>query len=228
VTASLLGGPVRSAVGQGVDFAVFQVEPDEARPPPRPRATAAQACIELMRSRRQTSPKRLVDPGPPDEQIHALFDAAAQAPDHGRIRPWRFVHVGAGARRELGEAFARALRERDPDATPAQVQDARVKALRAPFLALAIVRLDDGRTDIPSAERLVSLGCALQNMLLAAHAFGWGAGLVSGQAMRATALRELFGIGADEQAVCFLAIGTVSGDKPPRERPAPEDFVSQL
>ena len=34
-----------------------------------------------------------------------------------------------------------------------------------------------------------------------AHAFGWGCGLVSGQSMRATALRDLFGLGADEQAV---------------------------
>lgn len=191
-------------------------------------AGAVHPCLDLMRSRRQTSPKRLIEPGPSDEQIHALFEAAAQAPDHGRIRPWRFVLVGAAARPDLGQAFASALRERDPLATPMQVQDARDKALRSPFLALAIARLDDAHAEIPAAERYVSLGCALQNMLLGAHALGYGAGLVSGRAVHSRALRDLFGIEAGELAVCFVAVGTVSQDKPTRARPAPGEFVSSL
>lgn len=181
-----------------------------------------------MRSRRQTSPKRLIPPGPSAEQIHALFEAAAQAPDHGRIRPWRFVHVSEAGRPALGEAFASALRERDPLATPAHAQDARDKALRSPFLALAIARLDDAHSEIPAAERYVSLGCALQNMLLGAHALGYGAGLVSGRAVHSGALRGLFGIEAGELAVCFIAVGTVHQDKPTRARPAPREFVSIL
>ena len=211
------------------DAVVCAVVQDEARQARDPRVvTAARACLELMRARRQTSPKRLIDPGPSEEQIHSLFDAAAQAPDHGSIRPWRFVRVGIAARRDLGEAFARALCERDTRATPTQLQEARAKALRAPFLALAIARLSDAHREIPPAERLVSLGCALQNMLLVAHAFGYGAALVSGQAMRSMALRELFDIGESEQAECFIAVGTVIEDKPARKRPTPEEFVSVL
>lgn len=193
-----------------------------------PGTTAIHSCLDLMRSRHQTSPKRLNPPGPSEEQIHALFEAAAQAPDHGRIRPWRFVQVGEAARPALGEAFAAALRERDPLATPAHLQDARDKALRSPFLALAIARLDDAHSEIPAAERYVSLGCALQNMLLAAHALGYGAGLVSGRAVHTRALRDFFGLETGEVAVCFIAVGTVSQDKPTRERPAPREFVSSL
>ena len=191
-------------------------------------AGAVHPCLDLMRSRRQTAPKRLIDPGPSEEQIHALFEAAAQAPDHGRIRPWRFVRVGAAARPDLGEAFASALRERDPLAGPTQLRDARDKALRSPFLALAIARLDDAHAEIPAAERCVSLGCALQNMLLGAHALGYGAGLVSGRAVHSRALRDLFGVEAGELAVCFVAVGTVSQDRPTRARPAPREFVSSL
>ena len=191
-------------------------------------AAAVHSCLDPMRSRRQTSPKRLIDPGPSEEQVHALFEAAAQAPDHGRIRPWRFVRVGAAARPDLGEALASALRERTPLATPAQLQEARDKALRAPFLALAIARMDDAHREIPAAERYISLGCALQNMLLVAHALGYGAGLASGQALQSRALRECFGIEAAELAVCFIAVGTVSQDRPPRARPAPREFVSLL
>ncbi len=190
--------------------------------------SATESTLELMRLRRQTSPKRLASPGPSEVQVRALFEAAAQAPDHGRILPWRFVQVGCEGRSQLGEAFACALLERDPDATQTQLQEARDKARRAPFLALAIVRLEDVHTQIPAVERYVSLGCALQNMLLAAHALGFGAGLVSGQALHSHALRELFAIESAEQAVCFIAVGTVAKAKAARQRPTPGEIVSML
>ncbi len=184
--------------------------------------------LELLRKRQQTSPKRLSAPGPTEQQARALFDAAAQAPDHGLIRPWRFVQVSEQGRSRLGEAFAAALVERDPQADQVQVREARDKADRAPFLALAVARVRDANAQVPPAERYVSLGCALQNMLLMAHAQGFGAGLVSGQAMESRAIRELFSLAGEERAVCFIAVGTVSKAKPVRVRPLPEAFVSVL
>ena len=184
---------------------------------------------ELVARRQQVSPKRLIDPGPTSTQVAALWKAAAQAPDHGLILPWRFVRVSDAARDRLATAFEQALIERDPRATATQRDDARAKAARAPFLALAIARLDgDGHPEIPCTERLVSLGCALQNMLLMAQAQGFGAGLVSGQAMNSTALRAMFSLAPNEKAICFLVIGTVSRAKCNRQRPAAEDFVTAL
>jgi nitroreductase len=190
---------------------------------------AAELVCELVSRRQQVSPKRLVVPGPTPKQIDQLWKAAAQAPDHGLILPWRFIQVSDAAREELGAAFERALIERDPAATQMQRDDARAKAARAPFLALAISRLEgDGHAEIPVTERLVSLGCALQNILLMAQAQGFGAGLVSGQAMDAVALRTLFGLLPDEKAVCFIVIGTVLKAKASRVRPAAADFVKVL
>lgn len=189
----------------------------------------AELVCELVRKRQQTSPKRLGEPGPDAGQVGALFCAAAQAPDHGLILPWRFVHVSDAGRERLGEAFVQALLERDPDATAQQRSEARAKAARAPFLALAIARPhDDASPEIPPRERLVSLGCALQNMLLLAHAQGFGAGLVSGQAMESRALRDLFRLADNEQAVCFITVGTVAKAKTSRMRPSPVDFVETL
>lgn len=185
--------------------------------------------LQFLRKRQQTSPKRLTAPGPSEAQVQALFEAAAQAPDHGLILPWRFVLVPDKARVRLGEAFATALTERDPAATPEQIGDARAKASRAPFLALAIARLgDDGHPEIPSVERLISLGCALQNLLLMAHAQGFGAGLVSGQAMDSAALRALFRIAPNESAVCFVVVGSVDKVKARRVRPSVHDFVGTM
>jgi len=189
----------------------------------------AELVCELITCRQQVSPKRLTDPGPTTAQVAMLWKAAAQAPDHGLLLPWRLVEVSDRARDRLGEAFVQALLERDCTATETQRAEARAKATRAPFLALAIARLGgDGHHEIPVTERLVSLGCALQNMLLMAQAQGFGAGLVSGQAMDSAALRALFSLTPNEKAVCFIVIGSVSKAKPSRVRPLAADFVTVL
>lgn len=182
----------------------------------------------LINSRQNILPRRLSAPGPSAAQVEQLFRAAAAAPDHGQLRPWRFVLVPTDKRAELAEVFALALMDRDADATPAQLESAREKAYRAPWLALAVACLGPREPDIPMLERMVSVGAALQNMLLSAHSMAFGAGLTSGQAMSCTRMRSLFQLQAGEEAVCFINVGTASKRKAPRLRPEPTEFVSSL
>ncbi len=182
----------------------------------------------LITSRQNISPKRLTEPGPSPEQLEQLFRAAAAAPDHGLLMPWRFVIVPLPKRAELAEVFALALLDRDPEATAEQVASAREKAHRAPLLMLVVARLGPCEPDIPVLERMVSVGCAVQNVLLSAHSMEYGASLTSGQALVSPRLRSLFTLPAGEEAVCFINIGTVSRRKAPRLRPDPSQFVSSL
>ena len=128
----------------------------------------------------------------------------------------------------LAEVFAQALRERDAGATPEQAAQAREKAHRAPVLMLAVVDAQRGDPGIGLAERLVSAGCALQNMLLMATAQGYGSALTSGKALQSPALRALFRLAETEQAVCFISIGTVQSRKALRARPAASTYVGTL
>ena len=194
----------------------------------------------LIHSRQHVAPRRLVDPGPGLAQVQTILAAAGAAPDHGKLLPWRFVLVPVDKRQVLAEVFGLALQDRDPQATVEQIDNAQEKAHRAPLLLLAIARLagsdpeleaaraQAGELEVNDAERLVSLGCAIQNMLLSAHAFGFGTGLTSGQALSSTRLRALFGLQVHEQAVCFINVGTVVKCKPPRLRPDVATFVSSL
>lgn len=200
----------------------------------------------LIHARQNVSAKRLVEPGPSAPALLQILESAAAAPDHGQLRPWRFVVVPAAQRGRLSEVFGQALLDRDPQASQDQLESAREKAFRAPVLVMAIARLTEGdaklgpapgrgaehpessEADVGDAERLVSLGCAIQNILLAAQAAGFGAGLTSGQAMASPHLRTLFGLRPNEQAVCCINIGTVSKHKPPRVRPALADFLTYL
>jgi nitroreductase len=182
----------------------------------------------LIHGRQHVAPRRLVAPGPDALELERLLRAAAAAPDHGRIAPWRFILVPSNRRALLAETFVAALRERDPEAGPDAVAAASEKAHRAPVLLLAVARLGPTEPDIPAAERLVSLGCAIQNLLLSAEAAGYGSGLTSGQAMDSAALRALFRLEPEEQAVCFVNLGTVLSRRPPRPRPEPADLLGSL
>lgn len=182
----------------------------------------------LIRTRQTVLPKRLVDPGPDAAQQRVLFEAAAAAPDHEQRLPWRFVIVPRERRDRLADVFAQALLERDLRATREQVAAAREKAHRAPLLMLAVARLDESDQEVPAAERWVSLGCAIQNLLLVAHAMGFGSALTSGQALRSQRLRDLFALAPGEVPACFVNVGTVSQRKPMRQRPDPDRFVSTL
>lgn len=187
-----------------------------------------QLTTALIQSRQTILPKRLHAPGPDAEQLQSILDAAAHAPDHGQLLPWRFVIIPDTARAALGDVFANALLERDAAATPDQVQQAREKAFRAPLLMLLVVEDKRGDANIDFAERALSAGCAVQNMLLMATALGFGSALTSGKALKSDPLRVLFSLGGDEHAICFVSIGTAERNKQARIRPVSTQYVTNL
>jgi nitroreductase len=200
-------------------------------PPPPASAepsAAAQWAAALIQHRQTILPKRLVAPGPDERELQMIFEAAAAAPDHGELVPWRFVLVPVPARARLAQVFADALIERDGAAAADQIERAREKAFRAPVLMLAVARTGSPGDDVPTTERLISLGCAIQNMLLMATALGFGSALTSGKALHAPGLRALFALDPSEQAVCFVSFGTAVRRKPGRQRPQPAQYVSSL
>jgi len=184
-------------------------------------------ALALVEARQTILPKRLAAPGPDSAQLRQILEAAAHAPDHDRLVPWRFVIVPETHREPLADAFAESLRERDSLATGEQLAQAREKAFRSPLLMLAIARLSDAG-EVPGTERIVSAGCAIQNMLLVATAQGFGSALTSGKALGSNALRRLFRLSDGEHALCFISIGSVASQRARPSRPAPETYVTTL
>ncbi len=190
--------------------------------------TLIDMCDALIHTRQHIGPKHLEAPGPDEAELDALFAAAAAAPDHHQLRPWRFLVLGEAARQRLSEVFVEALRQRDPQALPDQLEDARIKAFRGPVLILAIVDLRADDPEVPAFERVFSLGCAVQNLLLAARARGFGSGLSSGRALHVPLMHQAFGLAEGEQPVCFISLGTPQRSRPIRPRPAVAEFVQRI
>ncbi|MBK8176775.1 MAG: nitroreductase [Rhodospirillales bacterium] len=192
-----------------------------------PERALRQGLLELIASRRSVAPKRLRLPGPSDGEIIQMIAAALTAPDHGALRPWRFIHVTDTARASLAEVFVEAKRRRLPAAGPEVLDREREKALNGPCLLVACARLTPDAAGIPVHEQLVSVGAAVQNLLLAAHALGYGAMLVSGEKARDDLVRAAFDLRADEILIGFIAIGAIGSPRPGRPRASVEEHLSR-
>lgn len=183
-------------------------------------------AIDLILNRASVAPRRLSAPGPSAEEIRTLVACAATAPDHGALRPWRFLRVKPEARDRLAEAFVAAKLEVEPEATDVAIDRARKKAHKEPETLVVIFR-PDRAASIPVQEQAMSVGAACENILLAAEAMGYGAMLLSGAEVETRALREAFAVGEGEELVGFIGIGTIANPPGPKERPAVEDLLAE-
>lgn len=187
-------------------------------------AQLTELALALILSRQSVPPKRLHAPGPTPEQLQRLLEAAATAPDHHGLRPWRLVRIADTQRARLADLFEQGLLEHEPQADAARRARAREKAFRAPLLLLAVLRLVPADAAVPPVERVLCAGAALMALLLAAHGMGYGAMLTGGRTLHGARLAQAFGLCADEQALCFVSIGSGTPRGRPL-RPSPHELL---
>lgn len=174
-------------------------------------------ALQALLGRR--SVPRLAEPAPAGAQRERIFRSALQAPDHARLRPWRFLVVEADGRQALGEAMARAMRRHDPQAETAALDKLRANPLRAPLVLVLIAAIRE-HPKVPALEQQLSVACAAQCMLLAAHAEGFGGIWRTGPVTWLPEFGAELGLAEGEQVLGFLYLGTPEASPPPVEPPA--------
>ncbi|HEY6517295.1 MAG TPA: nitroreductase [Steroidobacteraceae bacterium] len=181
-------------------------------------------AIDALLERR--SAKTLSDPAPDDGALELLLECAARAPDHGRLRPWRFIVIRGAARERLGELMADQLRRKVPDASAETLQRERQKALRAPLI-IVVAAVCKAEAKVPAIEQVLAAGAAAQNIMLAAPALGFGAMWKTGDAAYDDTVKAALGLAAADAIVGFLYLGTAPADSvPPPVRTQWQDRVS--
>jgi nitroreductase len=154
----------------------------------------------------RVSPKELGEPAPDDTTLRKIVAAALRAPDHGRLRPWRFISIRGEGRNRLGDVLAASLSQRDPNAG-AELERERQKALRAPLVLVVAAHITPS-PKIPPVEQLLSAGAAAQNIMLACHALGYAAVWKTGAPAYDSGVKEALGLEAADEIAGFLYIGT--------------------
>lgn len=156
----------------------------------------------------RVSNPRLIEPAPDRQHLDTLFRCAVRAPDHGRLRPWRFIVLEGQSLNDLGMAFE----STQPEADEIQKQRLRAMPLRAPMIIVCVARLDQAHKKVPVWEQQVAAGVATQNIQLAASELGFGTMWRTGVLSDAAEVREHLNVLENEQIIAFLYMGTVDGE----------------
>ena len=191
----------------------------------------AYEAITSRRSLRQLDQRAVERP-----LIDKLLYAGCLAPAPHHTRPWRFVVLEtAAARRRLADGMGAAWRR---DLEGDSVDGERIEALlarsrrqieEAPALVLGCL-VAEGLRQWPDKRRLraewrmavQSMGCALENIMVAARAEGLASFWISAPLFCAGAVRQALDLPPDYEPQALLAIGYPPPDTSPRARPAPD------
>jgi nitroreductase len=182
-------------------------------------------AIDLLLNRR--SARMLGEPAPDDAALDLILSSAARAPDHGRLRPWRFVLVRGEARGRFGDLLADHLRRTHPQTPPESLQRERGKALRAPLIVVVAARCQTG-IKIPVVEQLLACAAAAHAIMLAAQALGFNSMWKTGAAAYDSAVKEGLGLEAGDSIVGFMYLGTETGPEGPQLPATWRDLASEL
>jgi len=172
--------------------------------------------LDLVSSRRSAT--ILVEPGPSPSQLEGMLRAAGSVPDHGLLRPFRFVIAEGEARGTFGDALAAVAAELSPDAPAARLQKVRDKAFRSPALIAVVFSPKAGK--IERWEQSATAACAGYAVILAAQALGVGAVWKSVPFTKGRAFCEILGFTEDEELLGWIHVGTSPSEAVPPPRPA--------
>lgn len=189
-------------------------------PDPRPEV------LDFLLTRRSHTAKTLTGPGPDGDALIPLLTAAARAPDHGKLEPWRFVVIGAEAQDQVCAAAMTRLAALGQD--EAALEKSRLVFSHGATI-VAVISSPKSSEKIPVWEQELSAGAVCLGLVNAAHASGWGANWLTGPLARDRAfLEETLGCAAPEWAAGFIHIGAPQITPAERDRPQIDTITTWL
>ena len=164
-----------------------------------------------------------VKPDPvPRELIEKLLEAAVQAPNHYKVRPWRFVVLTGDGLKKLGDVMAASQQVRHPEFPPEAFDKCRTLPLRAPVvIAVGVDKPSEAK--VLEIENVAATAASVQNLLLAAYAVGLGAKWRTSEWAHDPIVKAFLGFEPDQHLIGFIYIGYPEFIPEPVPRPSFED-----
>ncbi|GAB4544039.1 MAG: nitroreductase family protein [Anaerolineales bacterium] len=163
----------------------------------------------------------------PREWVEKILEAGNAAPNHHKVRPWRFFALSGDALKKLGDAMAQSQHERFPEIQPDGLEKTRALPLRAPLI-IAVGVDQPAEPKIIELENYAAAAAACQNILLAAHALGLGAIWRTGEWSRDARVKEFLGLQPDQHLVGLIYIGYPEAESAAAPRPSFADRTTWM
>jgi nitroreductase len=183
------------------------------------------SLLSFFHTRRSGRPRDLGAPGPSPEELREIIAIAGRTPDHGKLHPWRFVHVPRERRVDFAAVIERAYLKENPSPGRLEREANERFAHQAPELIVGLFSPKPS-VKIPLWEQELSCGAACMNLVAATNALGYCCGWVTGWASYAPDVLAAFGSG-EERIAGFFFLGTPLAPLEERERPRLDEIWSE-
>jgi nitroreductase len=197
----------------------------------------------------RTSIRRFKQTPVPDEDIKKILDAGRRAPSANNTQPWSFIVVkNRTVLKQMADA-ARQMIDRMIPYAESEKQAQRLAAYKgtyytffenAPVVIAVLMEGYDAGTDRVLAKMgyssedikrlrplpgLQSVAAAIENMLLAIHALGYGSCWMTGPLVAQEAFEKLLGFGKEKAIAALLPVGVPDENPPARLRKPLEEIM---
>ena len=160
-------------------------------------------AIELLLNR--YSCNQLSAPAPSGTVLETIIKAGLRAPDHGGMTPWRFIVTEGEGLQTLSRYFQAAAFNQGK--SEKDVLKAANAPFRAPQIITVIARIEN-HPKIPDVEQIMSAGCAVMAMQMAAQALGFNGIWRTGWFAYDEYIKQKLELEFNEHIVGFLYLGT--------------------
>ncbi|NYT86094.1 nitroreductase family protein [Pollutimonas harenae] len=183
-------------------------------------------ALNYLLSRR--SAKFVQAPGPNDNELARMLQTAMSAPDHGKLRPWRFTLIRGDAIPRLADMAISGIKAAGLPLAPEKEANTRSWLAKVPLLIAVACKLDHSNTKIPEHERMLATGAAVSNILNAAHMMGYAAFWSTGLGTYVDEVAGGLGFDSlDYRFMGYIAVGTPISAVQDQPRPDYREFVSE-
>lgn len=152
--------------------------------------------------------------------IKDIIEAATHAPTHHFTEAWRFIVMEGESRMPFYNACLSFVEDKFKDATPEEMEKRRDKMIsKALFSPTAIAVVYSENKDNPRGdykEDILSIGAAIQNMLLEATAKDIQSIWKTGGVYNSAPVKEVFNMDEDEEVIGVIFLGKGELSKIPK------------
>lgn len=176
-------------------------------------AVRSEAAFQALLSRSSTDD--LLTPAPQGEQLERILSAGVRAPDHGKLRPWRYIVVQGDARAALAQQVVAALERQAPE-TPEKKKEKMVHRFSTMPMVIGLGMALRSNDKIPLQEQVMASAAGAMNVLNGLHLEGFGGVWVSGAYCEDRTLLTRLGV---DGLAGFLFVGTPQEPDRVKRRP---------
>ncbi len=181
---------------------------------------------EVIQDRRTIFPEQYSDRKVAKEIVENIIRNATWAPNHGKTQPWRFSVFMNEGKQELQELMPNLYKKHTPEEAFMQGKFERIGERINKTSAIIVCWMQrDENEKISRDDEMLAVGCAIQNLMLSATAYGIGSFWSTPKFLQQPEFKDFIKMNEKDEPVGVIYLGYPNEEWPKAHR-KPIEYVT--